>query len=266
MKTHKFDVEDAVKYGVNKAILLEHLRFHQQANQGNSDLTFDGKPYAFIKPETIEKMYPYFSYDSIRRWLRELEEDGIIVSIKPKAKIGNHLKYYHLILLNVQNDQSNGQNDQSKNGQNDQSSILPNMDTTYEYISVGNGRVDGVSSASKESAIRVAQYLLDAICETDPTHRYVNNTPSLDSWVVDIEKAIRIDGRTEDQFKFMIDAVFRECHRFSELWGNWYMNIQSGYKLRIQFDKIKNQIIASKNGTTRKQTKGDRDAEILRNL
>lgn len=129
MNTHKFDVGDAEKYGIEKAILLEHLKFHQEANSSNDEMIIKGKPHAFLKPKTIEKMYPYLSYDSIRRWLRELEEDGIIESCKPKASNGNHLKYYHVKehkFPNGQNDQSNVQDDQSMNGQNDQSSILPN--------------------------------------------------------------------------------------------------------------------------------------------
>lgn len=129
MKTHKFDVEDAERYGVEKAILLEHLKFHQQANRGNKDLEFDGKTYAFLKPETVKEMYPYLNISSVRRWLRELEDEGVIESFKPKARNGEHLKYYHvksLFLLNSQNDQSNSQNERSKNSQNERSSILPN--------------------------------------------------------------------------------------------------------------------------------------------
>ena len=123
MKSHKFCVEDAEKYGVYKAILLEHLTFHQQANSCNQDMIIDGKPHAFISPETIEKMYPYMSYPSVRRWLNELEDNGVLISCKPKAKNGHHLKYYHVVISNDQNDQSNDQNNQSMNDQNDQSSI-----------------------------------------------------------------------------------------------------------------------------------------------
>lgn len=130
MKTHKFDVAEAEKHGIEKAILLEHLRFHQQANEGNENLEINGRTYAFIKPSTIKKMYPYLSYPSVRRWLKELENDGIIESCKPHKSQGNHLKYYYVI-PNDQNDQSNDQNDQSKNDQNDQSSIVTNV--KYHY-------------------------------------------------------------------------------------------------------------------------------------
>lgn len=125
MKTHKFDVDDAKKYGIEKAILLEHLKFHQQSNEGNELLQIDGKSFAFIKPSTIEKMYPYMNYKSVQRWLNELEEDGVIESCKPKAKQGNHLKYYHVKSIS-QNENSISQKQDIQISQNETSSILPN--------------------------------------------------------------------------------------------------------------------------------------------
>lgn len=134
MNTHKFDVGDAEKYGVKKAILLEHLKYHQESNSGNKDCIIDGKPHAFLRPETIKKMFPYFSYKSINRWLRELEDEGVIESCKPKRSSGKHLKYYHVKghkLPNSQNEKSISQNESSardtnrnaRNAQNESSSI-----------------------------------------------------------------------------------------------------------------------------------------------
>lgn len=151
MKTHKFDVEDAKKHGIEKAILLEHLKFHQEANSGNDNMVFDGKPHAFIKPKTIEKMYPYFNIRSVRRWLKELEEDGIIESIKPEKSGGYHLKYYHVIdhkIPNGQNDRSNGQDGHSLNGQNDRSSIVTNVNNH-------NGRESVVERLENAESIQV---------------------------------------------------------------------------------------------------------------
>lgn len=118
-------------------------------------------------------------------------------------------------------------------------------------------------SVTWDSANRVAEYLLKAICESDPTHKYTKNKPSVKGWVKDIDKAIRLDGRTEDQLMFLIEAVFRDCHKYSELWSKWHQNIQSGAKLRDQFDTIKNQIKDSKDGTNKKRTKGDEDYAYL---
>lgn len=104
MPEHKFDVDDAVKHGVEKAILLEHLKYHQASNHGKPEYTFDGKTWSYIKPSTMDKMFCYLNPRSMRRWLLQLEKDGVIESFKPFVKSGNHLKYYHVIGF--------GQNDQ----------------------------------------------------------------------------------------------------------------------------------------------------------
>jgi len=135
MNTHKFEVEDAEKYGIEKAILLEHLKFHQEANSGNSEMIINGKPHAFLKPDTIKNMYPYMNYKSITRWLRELEEEGVIESCKPKKSQGEHLKYYHVIrhkIGNSQNESSKSQSEPSMNSQNESSSIVTNVELPSE--------------------------------------------------------------------------------------------------------------------------------------
>lgn len=136
MKSHKFNVEDAEKYGIKKAVILEHLRFHQQANRGNESLKIDGKTWAFIKPSTIKQMYPYFTYSSVRRWLKELEDDGIIESCQPHLSHGNHLTFYHVPETDSQNENRNSQsencnsqNESSGDSQNESSSIVTNVNT-----------------------------------------------------------------------------------------------------------------------------------------
>lgn len=237
MKTHKFDVEDAKKHGIEKAILLEHLRFHQSANEGNPDLTFDGKPYAFIKKETIEKMYSYMNYNSVRKWLKELEDEGVLESCKPHAKGGYHLKYYHVFTNDI-SDQSNGTTDQSLNDISDHSSIVTDVNTINGSVTT---EVDDEPTETELQAEIIANYLLDSICQWDETHRYNKNEPSTATWVKDIDRAIRLDGRTPDQLKYLIDFIFRTNHKEAQFWAP---NIQSGKKLREQFDTVKNQIKA----------------------
>jgi len=88
-------------------------------------------------------------------------------------------------------------------------------------------------------AVEVAQYLQDAIVEFDPEHRLVSNPPSLQSWHTDIDRAIRLDNRTEEQLKFLINYIFRRHTKTADFWKP---NIQSGKKLREHFDTIKTQI------------------------
>lgn len=94
-----------------------------------------------------------------------------------------------------------------------------------------------------QSSIRVAEYLLQSICQSDPTHKYNRNPPSLLGWVKQIDLGIRRDGRTESQFIYMIDLLFKTENSVSNFWRP---NIESGKKLRDKFDTIKGQFIRLK--------------------
>ena len=117
---------------------------------------------------------------------------------------------------------------------------------TISVITLVNDVPSASDSNTWESAIRVANRLLETIQQWDNTHRYNSNPPSIESWVKDIDRAIRLDGRTEEQLNWIIDFLFTKNHRISNFWAS---NIQSGKKLREQFDKIKNQIKSEKYGT-----------------
>lgn len=112
--------------------------------------------------------------------------------------------------------------------------------------------VDDVPSVSDdstwESAIALSHYLEASICKWDPTHKFNSNPPSLKSWVKDIDRAIRLDGRTYDQLRFIIDYIFTQNDKIANFWAQ---NVQSGKKLREQFDKIKNQIKSKREVTDR---------------
>jgi DNA-binding Lrp family transcriptional regulator len=114
----------------------------------------------------------------------------------------------------------------------------------------------------------IAEYLLESICRWDDTHKYNRRKPSLNGWVKEIDKAIRLDGRTEEQLMFIIDFIFKEKNDVSLFWS---ANIQSGKKLRDKFDQIKNQIKreknklqnSNKNSNGNYKTKGDLAVEFL---
>lgn len=90
-----------------------------------------------------------------------------------------------------------------------------------------------------DEADYLANYLLESIRKYDPTHKYHKNPPALNGWVLDIERAMRLDGRTQEQLEFIIDYIYRHNGKHSDFWAG---NIESGKKLRKHFDKIKNQI------------------------
>lgn len=119
--------------------------------------------------------------------------------------------------------------------------------------SVGSEESDIPSASDPEkwrAANRIADNLLKAICEYDHDHRYNRNPPSdnaMNKWATEIDRALRLDGRTESQMNKMIDHIFKRNEKNSAFWAG---NIESGNKLREKFDKIKNQIRADSIGTS----------------
>lgn len=77
---HWFDVEVAKKLGINSAILLENLYFWIKKNEANKKHYYDGKYWTYNSVEAFTKLFPYFTYDSIRYALNKLEKDGYIIT------------------------------------------------------------------------------------------------------------------------------------------------------------------------------------------
>ncbi len=127
-----------------------------------------------------------------------------------------------------------------------------------------NEEPDAPVGAPPDEAVEVSEYLLKAIKESDPTHKYHKSKPSLKSWGKDIDRAMRIDGRGKNDLLHLIQMIFYENNSVSNFWR---ANIQSGKKLREKFDVIKNQL-KSRNSheNNRRQTRGDRRVDELKKL
>ena len=112
----------------------------------------------------------------------------------------------------------------------------PNDNTTVNAgkVRVGKVRVGKVTPTAKAAVVKftavdkkLAQLLHDLIKQNTPAW---NMTGSLDKWAEDINKIIRLDGRTKEQVAYVIDWVQKDDF--------WRKNILSGSKLRKQFNRL----------------------------
>ena len=87
---------------------------------------------------------------------------------------------------------------------------------------------------------RRACFLFDKIKELDPKTK----TPNFDDWESDIEKIVRIDSRTNDDIKKVIEWTFNNSF--------WRKNILSARKLRENFQKLW-LAMQEENGTPKKK-------------
>jgi len=97
-----------------------------------------------------------------------------------------------------------------------------------------------VQTKSLDASFKIAEYLLNNILKLNTSFK----RPNLNTWAKDIDKAIRIDNRTEEQLKYCIDWIYSHEGSF------WQKNILSGKKLREKFDTINMQMITKDNSQT----------------
>lgn len=84
-KSHSFVVSLAVKYGVEKAILINHIQFmldvHKQEKYAEK-FHRDGRVWMYASGRGLVKnVFPYFSERSVSRWLDELTSDGVLLKV-----------------------------------------------------------------------------------------------------------------------------------------------------------------------------------------
>ena len=75
---HSFEVDIAVKYGVNAAILLNNIYFWCQKNMANNHNFFDGSYWTYNSRNAFTTIFPYLSERQIKTALDKLIDDGVI--------------------------------------------------------------------------------------------------------------------------------------------------------------------------------------------
>ena len=77
---HLFDVDIALKYGVNAAILLEKIGYWIKQNEANETNFFDGHYWTFNSRRAYRELFPYMSERQIATAFEKLIADGLIIT------------------------------------------------------------------------------------------------------------------------------------------------------------------------------------------
>lgn len=91
---HAFNVAEAHRVGVPKAILLQHIRFWLTKNKSHAVNQREGYYWTYMSIEGMASIFPYFSKSSIGRWLIELEKEGILLTSNYNKKGYDRTKWY----------------------------------------------------------------------------------------------------------------------------------------------------------------------------
>lgn len=78
---HSFNVEIAEKFGIEKAIILEHFFFWIKKNKANKKNIHNGRYYTYNTAEAFAELFPYIKERRIAQLLREMEtKDNLLLS------------------------------------------------------------------------------------------------------------------------------------------------------------------------------------------
>ena len=107
MSIRCYDSDDAVKYGVTKAVLLYNIRFWIERNRANDKhkYTKNGVTYywTYNSAKAFSVLFPEFSAKKIGKCLRELEKDGVIISGNFNTARYDQTKWYALYEITTKN-------------------------------------------------------------------------------------------------------------------------------------------------------------------
>lgn len=79
LSTHKFSVQVAVKHGLEAAAVLDKLQYWIDHNRANGVNLKDGRYWSYNTASAWVEQMPYFSEYAIRRILKKLCDDGILM-------------------------------------------------------------------------------------------------------------------------------------------------------------------------------------------
>jgi len=80
MAEHHFNVEVATEYGVNAAILLNHLAFWIAKNEANGTNFYDGMYWTYNSRKAMTVLFPYLGEKQVRNAIDKLVENGLVVT------------------------------------------------------------------------------------------------------------------------------------------------------------------------------------------
>lgn len=114
---HFFDIQLAAKYGILEAVIIKHFQFWLAKNKANQTHFHDGRYWTYNSIDAFQKLFPYASYDQIRRALERLRKQGILLTGKYNKEKYNHTIWYSLsddLCIDAEPYQEPRQNDLAK--------------------------------------------------------------------------------------------------------------------------------------------------------
>lgn len=93
-KVYSFSTNDAVKHGVDSAILLHNIRYWLDYARAHEEMKEDGYYWMFATAASMHKLFPFWTINKIRKMIKELEKSGVLISGEYNKSSWNRTKWY----------------------------------------------------------------------------------------------------------------------------------------------------------------------------
>lgn len=128
MSSHVFNIDDAKRYGVDAAIILNNFKFWLDHNKANGTHINDGYIWTYNSARAFSELFPYWSANKIQKLLKKLESDGVIITGNFNKAGYDKTKWYTLPQYSLQ---PNGGMESAKgiNGSSQSAQPIPDVNT-----------------------------------------------------------------------------------------------------------------------------------------
>lgn len=276
---HSFNVELAIKYGIEEAILIENFAFWIKKNAANNKNYINGEYWTYNSAKALEELFPYMNLKKIQRTLIKLEELKIFKSGNFNKKTYDRTKWYCIIdsdikamyqlNYNVQDDKkaldkmSNEKNqdfseeeeknpwtkcpmdlDKMSNAFTQNVQPIPDINTDINHIKKATANIDTVNKKEPVSS--------DQQDSSSSSYEFLNNYKLDAGTKENIKKHIK--GLTEERFKLIYMEIAKRFKEgkindfsagiFTALKNNWdnEWNIKAENKSIVDTEKERKKI------------------------
>jgi len=77
---YNFDIQDAINYGVDEAIMLTNFKFWLRRNKANNKHIHNGRVWTYNSRKAFAELFPFWSEMQVKRILKSLVEQGVLVT------------------------------------------------------------------------------------------------------------------------------------------------------------------------------------------
>ena len=250
---HSFSVEEAERYGVEKAVILYNFRFWLTKNMANDKNNIEGYVWTYNSASALSKLFPYLNAKKISRLLKDLEVCGALITGNYNQIGYDRTKWYSMPEFSL------------KAAPITISHICemdsPDMSNGFPIIAppIPDSKTDNKTDIKTKTSAKLkfddkdldfVERMYQSLLVQDPIFK----KPNLKQWADTIRKIREIDQRDYD--------TIAKVWTFARNDSFWQSNMLSAQSLRTQFQKIYFKVYPTEN--LNNQLKEPTPAELRR--